>query len=181
VVSGPLASIDAGGLATATSVYENTIATAQGSFAGDTGTLDLTVLDTITDNFGAYAGDGLEDRWQVTYFGLNNPAAGPLLDPDSDGQNNTFESIAGLDPTDPLSSFHWRIEPVPGQPAQVKLVFSPVVAGRTYTVNSRPTLDAGTWQPLTGTTQNDNGDERTVTDSNVTGTAKFYQVEIVHP
>ena len=46
------------------------------------------MLDTIADNFGTYAGDGLGDDWQVQYFGLSNPNAAPLLDPDFDGHNN---------------------------------------------------------------------------------------------
>ena len=49
IVSGPLSSINSNGLATAATVYQNTAATAQGSYAGDIGTLALTVLDTIPD------------------------------------------------------------------------------------------------------------------------------------
>ena len=52
VLAGPFQGITTGGLATAGTVYEDTVATAQGVHAGDTATLDFTVLDSIMDNFG---------------------------------------------------------------------------------------------------------------------------------
>lgn len=99
IVSGPLSSINSNGLATAATVYQDTAATAQGIYAGNSGILGLTVLDTIPDNFGTYAGDGLGDGWQEQYFGLNNPDAGPLLDPDFDGVLNLMEFATALNPT----------------------------------------------------------------------------------
>lgn len=99
IQSGPLIGIDANGLATAAAVYENTTATARGSYAGNSGTLGLAVLDTIPDNFGSYAGDGISDDWQVQYFGLSNPNAAPLLDPDYDGVLNPMEFATALNPT----------------------------------------------------------------------------------
>lgn len=182
VQSGPLTGINASGLATAGNVYQNTAATAQGSFGGNTSTLGLTVIDTIPDNFGSYAADGLGDDWQVQFFGQNNPNAGPALDPDLDGHNNMFEFTAGIVPTDALSVFTWRIEPVPAQPLQKRVIFSPVVAGRTYTVMTSPTLGTGaSWGNLVGGTVGDNGNERTITDLNATENKKFYKVEIVKP
>lgn len=180
IVSGPLTGINTNGLATAATVYQNTAATAQGVFAGNTGTLGLTVLDTIADNFGTYAADGLGDDWQVQYFGLSNPNAAPLLDPDFDGHNNRFEFTAGIIPTDAASKFNWRIDPVPGFPNQKKLIFSPRFNDRTYTVKSATTLGVP-MTPLIGSTSTDNGNERTVTDTSATGGAKFYTVEIVKP
>lgn len=181
IVSGPLTSISTGGLATAGPVYQDTSATAQGIYAGVTGTLGLTVLDSIKDNYGSYAGDGIGDDWQNQYFGLNNPNAGPLADPDHDGHTNLFEFTTGLDPTSALSVFHWRIDAVPGFPTQKKIIFSPIVAGRTYSVKTSTTLGTGAvWSSLTGSVS-DNGNERTVTDTSATGGAKFYSVEIVKP
>ncbi len=181
VVSGPLASISSAGLLTAGIVYQATPATAQGVFGGLTGTLNLTVLDSIPDNFGSYAGDGLGDDWQVQYFGLNNPLAAPTANPDGDAHDNLFEFIAGLVPTDSSSHFRLTLAPVAGQPTHKRAIFSPLVAGRTYTVEFRTSLSTGAWQTLTGTTQNDNGNERTVTDPNATGPRKFYRVQITKP
>ncbi len=182
VLTGPLAGINAAGLATATTVYQNTAATARGTWSGFTATLGLTVLDTVPDNYGSYAGDGIDDSWQFQYFGLDNPLAGPAMDPDGDGQNNRFEFTAGLIPTNPLSRLLLRIAPVPGQPQRKNLVFQPLVAGRTYTVVRATSLAPASWSPLPGSPPTvDNGAERTVTDTNATETGKFYRVEITKP
>ena len=180
IVSGPVTGVSATGLATAGLVFQTTSATVSGTFGGFTGSLNFTVLDSIPDNFGAYAGDGIGDDWQVQYFGQNNPLAAPARDPDGDGQNNLFEFAAGLVPTDPASVFQMRLAPVAGQPARKRIIFSPRLAGRAYVVESRLTL-GDAWQPLTSTSQSDNGTERTVTDLNATGAKKFYHVEITKP
>jgi hypothetical protein len=99
VQSGPLASISTNGLGTAGTVYQNTGATAQGTYGGQTGILGLTVLETLPDNFGTYAGDGLGDPWQVQYFGLSSTNGAPGIDFDFDGIINLFEFAFGTDPT----------------------------------------------------------------------------------
>lgn len=179
ILIGSLTGIDANGLATAGLVYQNTAATVQGVFAGDSGTLDLTVLDTIADNFGTYAGDGVGDDWQVQYFGQPpNADAGPLIDADGDGHSNAFEFIAGLIPTDAGSVFNLRIEPVPGEPGQKSVIFSPRFNDRTYTVKASSSLLPGSFTTLGRSSISDNAEERTVTDLGATGATKFYRVEI---
>ena len=178
--TGPF-TIAASGLGTAGIVYQNTSATAQGIYLGQTGTLGLTVVNTLPDNFGTYAGDGLEDGWQVGYFGLDNSLAAPAADPDGDGQTNLFEFTAGLIPIDPASRFILTIAPVVGVPSQKRLLFSPLVAGRIYSVESRSSLTTGAWAKLIGTTQSDTGSERTVTDLGATGEMKFYRVNVSTP
>jgi hypothetical protein len=163
-------------------VYQGSTAIAQGTYQSLTDTITLTVLNTLPDNFGTYAADGIDDDWQVQYFGLNNPNAGPTFDPDFDGQNNLFEFTAGILPTNANSYFRMEAASVPGQPSQKRIVISPVVAGRTYTVKASPTLGAGAvWNDLTGSSTSDNGTIRTITDLNATGLRKFYRVEIVGP
>lgn len=181
VLSGPLSGIDATGLASAGPVYQNSAALAQGAYAGFTGTLALTVLDTIPDNFGTYAGDGLGDAWQVQFFGIGSPDAGPLLDPDGDGQENRFEFIAGLIPTDPRSFFSLAIEPVAGEPLQRRLVFSPCLPDRNYQVLASTTLLPDSWFALTDPEVSQTGDERTVIDTQATGELRFYRVEVAKP
>ena len=83
-------------LTTAATVYQDTAAVVQVTYQTLTDTLNLTVLNTLPDNFSTYAADGIDDDWQVLYFGLGNPNAGPLIDPDYDGQNNLFEFTAGV-------------------------------------------------------------------------------------
>jgi hypothetical protein len=182
VVSGPLAGISGGGIATASLVFQETTATAQAAFRGDTGSLTLTVRDTVPDNFGSYAGDGIGDDWQVQYFGQDNPLAAPLLDPDGDGQMNAFEFTAGLVPNDAASRFTLTIAPGPGQPTPMRLTFSPRLPSRTYTVKVTTNLSTGGFLPLADASAPiDNGQERTITDLSATGSARFYRVEITKP
>ena len=183
VASGPLTGISVGGLATAGLVYQATAATAQGVYLGQTGTLGLTVLDFIADNFGSYAGDSVGDAWQVQYFGQPpNANAGPNVDFDGTGQTNLFKYIAGLNPLDPASRFTLTVQSVPGQPGQRKLIFAPRLTDRTYTVTSKPGLATGSYVPLTNpSAPSDAGQQRTVTDMGAGGATKFYRVEITKP
>jgi len=182
VVSGPIG-ISVAGVATAGSVYQNTPATAQGSYAGNTGILGLTVVNVNDDNYREYAGDGIGDSWQVQYFGQPpNATAGPTMDITGAGQNNLFKYIAGLNPTDRSASnavFTLAIQPVPGQPTQESLIFPPIFAGRTYTLKSKPELDSATWS--TGSASGltiSSGTVGTITDLSATGAKKFYHIEI---
>jgi uncharacterized delta-60 repeat protein len=182
VQSGPLTGIDANGLATAGAVYQDTLATAQGAYAGATGSLGLTVLDTIPDNFGTYAADGIGDDWQHQYFGASNPNAGPSFDPDFDGHDNLFEFTAGLDPLSSTSRFLMINGRPADQPGRMSITIHPRLNDRTYTVKSSLTLGPGsTWAPLTSFTVSDDGLTRTITDTNAVEGAKFYKVEITKP
>ena len=180
VTSGPL-TVSASGLATGGAVFQDTAATAQGLHLGYTASLGLTVVNSLPDNFGTYAADGIDDTWQNQYFGINNPLAAPGVDADGDAHTNLFEFTAGLVPTDNASRFASRVAPAPGSTIKKHIVFSPLVAGRTYSVEFRTSLTSGTWQPLTGTTQTDAGSERTVVDVNATGPQKFYRVQVSKP
>lgn len=177
VVSGPISGISAGGLATAGVVAQDTAAMVQGTVAGFTGSLSLTVLETIADNFGAYAGDGLEDAWQVQYFGLNNPLAAPGADASGTGQTNLLKFVAGLNPTDHNSRFAVNSQAVPGQATARDVVISPRFSDRTYIVES--TSDFTMWSAVTGLIT-DLGTTRIVTDSSA-GSKKFYRVRIIKP
>ena len=179
VVAGPLTGIDPGGLASAGFVYQDTAATAKGDWSGVSGTLELTVLDSLPDNYGSYAGDGLDDDWQEDHFGLDNTDAAPGMDPDGDGQDNRFEFLAGLVPTDPASRFLVWVAEVTGQPTHRNVVFEPVSADRNYRVLRSSTLTSSSWSPLPGTPPvSDNGNQRTITDTQATEAMKFYRIEI---
>jgi hypothetical protein len=177
VDSGPLTAITTSGLATADVVAADTTAVVAGTCGSYDATLSLTILNSIPDNFGSYAGDGLGDDWQVQYFGADNASAAAELDPDGDGQTNSFEFTAGLDPTDPNSVFIVQISENSAGTPQVS--FDPVVAGRTYTVKYKDALDAAIWNTLLSSTASDNGTERTITDASESlAAARFYIVEI---
>ena len=181
VLGGPITGINPTGVATADTVYQNTGAGVQGVASGFTASLALTVLNVNIDNFRAYAGDTIDDAWQVLYFGLPpNPAAGPAMDPDGDGQNNRFEWIAELIPTDANSAFKLSIvRSLQG----AHLIFGPTAAGRTYTVKyGFDFLDVPNWLPLPGGIVSDIGNERRVLDPNAPASPrKYYRVEIAKP
>ncbi len=179
VLSGPIVSVSASGLTTAGIVYQNTAATVRGIHLGNPSSFTLTVLNATFDDFESYAGDEIDDGWQVQYFGLPpNPAAAPLLDPDGDGQDNRFEWIAGLIPTDANSVFRLSIV---GSFQGANLIFSPTVAGRAYTVKyGFDFLDVPNWPTLVNGIVTDIGNQRRVLDPNVffASPKKFYRIEI---
>ena len=178
----PIQNISASGVASAAAVYANTPGTVSGRYLGVLGVGSLLVVDSLPDNFGSYAGDGLPDWWQNHFFGLDNANAAPSADADGTGQNNLFKYVAGLDPTNAAARFSLRIESVAGQPTQKRLVFSPRWSDRTYTPLSRTNLAGGaSWTNLTTSSTADNGTECTVMDLNATGQAKFYRIQITYP
>ena len=140
----------------------------------NTGTASFTVTVTpLTD----------AENWRFIHFGTaaNGGVAADDFDADGDGRSNAFEYAAGLVPTDPGSTFRLRIETVPGQPRQKKIIFSPRFADRIYVVQARPSLLTGTFDPLPFYFFSDSGDERTVSDPGADGTSKIYRVEITRP
>jgi PKD repeat protein len=122
------------------------------------------------------------EAWQSQYFGCTTCLqAQSGADFDGTGQNNYFKYVAGLDPTNTNSVFVLNMVPVPNQPGWMNLVFSPVVAGRTYTPLASSNLLAGMWVPLTGMPAVTNGTQVILTDTNAIGVQKFYQIEISLP
>lgn len=181
VASGPLSGVNADGLAAGAAVAEDSIAVVQANYQSFSKMLNLTVLNTLPDNFGSYASDGLNDDWQIQYFGFDNPMAAPLVDADYDGQNNLFEYTAGIIPTDRASRFQIDAKAVTGQPTQKDIVFGPRFNDRSYTIETSTTLLGGSWTPLVGGIVTDNATTRTITDPNASGVRKFYRIEITKP
>lgn len=180
VVSGPINSISAGGLATAGNVYANTVATVRGDYSGQFGLLNLSVVNVNLDNYGIYAGDGADDTWQVQYFGESNPLGLGGVDADGDGQTNYFEYVATTNPTNTDSRFRLSVERVTGQPTHEAIRFSPRSPTRGYSVVGRQTVDGIGWTPVLGPIT-DNASERTVVDTNATANSRFYKVLITVP
>ncbi len=182
-VGGPIVAVSSGGVATTDGVYEDSAASVQGDRSGFSDTASITVLNLDIDNFGAYAADGIDDAWQVLYFGIGNPNAGPGIDFDGDGQSNFFEYVAGLIPTDSNSNFSLSIANVPGLPAHKDIIFEPRFTNRTYEVLATPDLNnpAGL-VPLAGSPPlTDLGQQRTVTDTNANQSGKAYGINIYFP
>lgn len=106
VVSGPLASVDGSGLATAGTVYQDTVASAYATFNAVTGTIALLIVNVNDDNYGLYAGDNIADTWQIQYFGIGNTNGQAAANPDNDPMNNLAEYRADTNPTNILSYLH---------------------------------------------------------------------------
>jgi hypothetical protein len=147
VQSGAFTSVDVNGLATAAAVYQTTAATAQGSYGGRTGLLNLSVLESIADNFDSYAGDRISDVWQVQYFGIDNPLGSPAADADYDRLNTFLEYATDTHPlalnTAPLTSSM----AVPGSEMQLKFPYRTDVSDLHYIVQRSTDLKApgGGW------------------------------------
>lgn len=107
VLEGPIASLNASGFLTTAAVYENTPATIEAShgLTDTNASLELTITDTIPDNYPGYAGDGLSDAWQVRYFTPtpNGQPTGQNGDYDHDGVSNFLEYAFGTDPANATS------------------------------------------------------------------------------
>jgi len=95
------------------------------------------------------------------------------------GSTSTLLSITVVSTAS--SVFKISVSSVPGQPSHRAIVFSPIMSGRTYTVKSSESLSPPNWIRLSGSTSSDNGNERTVTDTNATAAKKFYVIEISNP
>ena len=85
-------------------------------------------------------------------------------------------SIRGLN-----RPFTLSIAPVPGQPTQKALSFSPRFTDRTYTITAKSPLTAPAWSAITASAPSDNGTTRTITDLSATPALKYYHVEITKP
>ena len=178
--------VSSNALFTAGNVYQDGIATVQAQFTPPgrtpfTAQLDLGVLDTIKDNFGIYAGDGIDDAWQVQYFGVNNPAGLAAADPDGDGQTNLFEFLGLTVPNGATSPFTVRLDPVSGQPGTKRITWGPVNPACNYRVEAKSDLGAATWTALTAELPGAGTGTNSYDDTTATGARKFYRVVITKP
>ena len=139
-----------------------------------TGMLDISIRNTLPDNFGLYAGDSIPDDWQVQYFGINNPKAGAERDPDFDGYDNLFEYHACLIPTDPLSTFHISLATLADRSHAI--TFSPRLPGCSYTLMASG--DLSLWSPVNVTTVNDQGPRRTLIEGPAKSPRRFYRIAV---
>jgi subtilisin-like proprotein convertase family protein len=162
-----------------------TLNTSTGVISGTPTAVTSTATYTVTaTNSGGFTTASLSiavvtlySAWATQY----NLVQGPTGDDDGDGNSNNFEFVAGLIPTNASSVFQTAVSAVPGQPNQLAISFSPIVAGRTYTVKSTGALSPATWLPLSSFTSSDNGAVRTVIDNSAAIPPVFYRVEFSLP
>jgi hypothetical protein len=99
-------------------------------------------------------GDGIPDWWMMQYFGHITGQAGDQSlaqdDPNGTGMTTLQDYIAGTNPGDPTSVFQTAVLPPVSPGGNVTLLWS-AVAGRTYSVQYKDSLDDPAWQLLIGT------------------------------
>ena len=173
VLNGPVAAISPAGLLTAANVYQDTPATIFAAAEGLGKSLGLMIRNVGNDDFGLYADDGINDLWQVQYFGIDNPAA--------TGTQALFAYTAGLNPTNPADVFTFKLSSVSTQANWRSLSFAPRYTNRTYLVEYRTNLAAGGFTTLTSGKVTDAGLTRTVADTNAVSGERVYRVKISYP
>ncbi len=131
-------------------------------------TRDVFVLRLATADTDA---DGLEDGWEVAYFG--NLARDGSADFDSDGQTDRQEFLAGTDPTNQGSVFRaMTMTSVDGN--SVRILWN-AVPGRSYLVQYKDNITDPNWTDL-GDAVVPNGTTGTKSDTTAMRALRFYRV-----
>lgn len=140
------------------------------------GSVAVEVVNTSSDDFGDYGGDGLDDGWQVANFGgPPNADAGLGENPDGDFASNEFEYLAGTDPNDGNDFFELTIQSAGGGTAQLQA--SKVIFNRQYVLQAGTDLEdfeeeVATFEVLAEAL------DYPLLDNSALASEKFYRVEI---
>jgi hypothetical protein len=165
--------------ATAGIVFEDTPATVEATILGTTGDLEVTILNINADNFAEYAGDGLDDGWQVNFFGTPpNTDAGPGENPDGDPFNNADEFLTGFSPVDGGDFLKLSLQSVSAGTAT--LVINKVIPGPIYTIWAGTDLSGSFPEVVTGSAYTYLAEETDtlVIDTSAGSGRKFYILEV---
>ena len=147
VQSGPLTGISASGLATAAAVYQDTAAVARGTYQTFTATLNLTVLNTLPDNFRPTPATAspTTGRCSISASTIPTPARCSILT--ATARTTSSNTTPASFPPIRLSLFSMSIADVAG--GGHAITFSPRLAGCTYTLLG--SSDLSLWAPVAGT------------------------------
>jgi Tol biopolymer transport system component len=117
-------------------------------------------------------GDGMDDDWEVAYFGnLSRDGSGDF---DSDGQTDLQEFRAGTDPTNINSFFRvLTVAPLGGGNTRVLWTGNPA---RSYRVEFKDDLGADTWTPANGTISWNGETASTISATATNSVHRYYRV-----
>lgn len=103
---GPV-TIGTSGLVTPAPVFQDSLASARGSWRGLETVIGLRVLSNDPDNFPTapynFARDGLPDEWQFAFFPAGDAGAAPFADSDGDGLISLAEYLFNTSPVNAAS------------------------------------------------------------------------------
>jgi hypothetical protein len=176
ILSGPVSSVDVLGVATAEAVYQDTLAFLVAGASGLSATTSVVVADSLRDNFGLYASDGVADLWQVEKFGTSNVLGVASADPDEDGQNNFMEFMAGTSPSDAGDVF--RIQGIRRGALGMNLVLEPAFSNRVYHIEACTDLKATNWVQVATSAGPTQTLQLAVSDLTMTSPVMFYRASI---
>lgn len=173
--------VDAAGLFVSTSLPSNQVASVIARSGELTGHAEILLLDVTADDFGDFAGDGLDDAWQWMWFAGDPTQGQPGDDGDGDGQDNAFEFLAGTTPIDGTSFLQTWIASEPNQPTVKQLFFKPWIAGRNYVWEWSSDLQQP-WQQVEGDpVEPEPSGAARATDDMAIEARKFYRLQIALP
>jgi hypothetical protein len=186
VQAGPIVAVSPQGSATGGLVVGNRAALVRAEVFGLAEDVPLTVLDSLRDNFGLVAGDGIDDAWQFEFFDADTSgeldgnealAAAPGANPDKDLHANFLEWASGHDPTDSMSFLRFRILSKTGTDARFQL--SKTIAGTTYAVERMEGLESGALRvDVAGLTAVENAADVELTDPGALTPKGFYRLRL---
>jgi hypothetical protein len=116
-------------------------------------------------------GDGMDDEWEVAYFG--NLARDGTGDFDGDGQTDLAEFLAGTDPTNTGSIL--RVVSLTSPAGGATTIYWSSVPGKSYRVQYKNEVDDANWTDLPGTVVASNT-ASSKEDPAPSGTHRFYRV-----
>ena len=112
--------------------------------------------------------------------GIRHDDGMALRDADGDGQDNSFEYVAGLVPTQNDSQFRLEISRT-NDGANTTVSFFPRFPDREYELLGATNLTGSSWSPILGGATNDAGTVRTVSDPDGVNSNKTYRIRITLP
>jgi hypothetical protein len=117
------------------------------------------------------------DEWRMKFFGSTTSAAAQdNADPDGDGVPNWAEYLAGTDPTSASSVLQFSGASSASAGAKSINLGWMTAPGKTYVVESSPTLNGTVWTAVNTSTGDGYGCQVTLT--NASGGTKFYRISV---
>jgi sugar lactone lactonase YvrE len=117
------------------------------------------------------------DEWRLAFFGsLTSPLAADNADADGDGMLNWQEYLAGTNPTNALSKLAFASTSLNANGVQGVAFTWLTAPGKTYSLESSPTLGGPNWTPIN--TNVGDGNNYQFVQPNYSGTTLYYRLQV---